>query len=593
METAEVSGKQEEQEGHQDERDARLTPGKIIFPPEARHVARLEELRPQYPRLIRYEDHAELDVIGAPDGEVQPGDDGDRFIPDYDGELPVVYLSGDTSEIHRWGVDYDENDFLRQLAVLRAYIARGDKFHTIVGVRRTNFHRLVTIFNLVCELQGRPPLEKPELDLGEPAGIRARFQEHLTDLNSRSMPLGFEFRVDDERLDELLGIIEDAPSRPDYRREELLRALGPVCKEVFTGPRFLLLDPVGHCNCDCVYCRLFSPWVKFPETSKPFVYGMMSLEVMETIIREAKELEVEKILLVGRGEPTMHPRFRDVVSLIKELGMLYSVSTNGSLLHTFSDLVTDGSCETITVSLSYATEESFGKIRPGTSLRNVARIDRNVREVADLKRQAGVEHPLLIALYAICKYNFREIPQMVRHAKELGADAIWYQLVHLEDFCRDELAMSPEEMDEVRQMLRASRQVAEELGLQWNSFIDYEIEHYNEERGDWSHKGLLYEGCYVGWHFAFINLFREIQLCCGGVTVGFLREDGGGLAESWRSHLFRRYRNDGLIMHRENPLDLYGVPLYRPYCDSCDNHDQNTMMMGEVAKYGLQSFVER
>ena len=84
--------------GDQEERDARLTPGKIIFPPEARHVAKLEELRPQYPRLIRYEDHAELDVIGTPEEE-PPGAAGDRFIPDYDGELPVVYLSGDTEDI--------------------------------------------------------------------------------------------------------------------------------------------------------------------------------------------------------------------------------------------------------------------------------------------------------------------------------------------------------------------------------------------------------------------------------------------------------------------------------------------------------------
>ena len=61
----------------------------------------------------------------------------------------------------------------------------------------------------------------------------------------------------------------------------------------------------------------------------------------------------------------------------------------------------------------------------------------------------------------------------------------------------------------------------------------------------------------------------------------------------WYSDVYRRYRNDGLIMHKENPVDMYGKPLYDKFCDSCDNHDQNITMIDWLKKYDLLRFVER
>ncbi|MFC1705465.1 hypothetical protein ACFL59_01430, partial [Planctomycetota bacterium] len=75
--------------------------------------------------------------------------------------------------------------------------------------------------------------------------------------------------------------------------------------------------------------------------------------------------------------------------------------------------------------------------------------------------------------------------------------------------------------------------------------------------------------------------------------VGFLDAGGEGLKALWQSGAYRRYRNDGLILHKENPLTLYGQPLYSSYCDSCDNHDQNSAMIQLLRDYALLQFVER
>lgn len=190
------------------------------------------------------------------------------------------------------------------------------------------------------------------------------------------------------------------------------------------------------------------------------------------------------------------------------------------------------------------------------------RIEKNVRELASLKKGQPGAPPSITALYAVCKYNYQEIVDMVFHAKSLGANSIWYQLVHLEDFSKDKLYMSKKEMTQVETNLKLAKEAAKECGLDFNSFIEFEMAHYNQEKGDWSQKGLLHQGCFVGWHFSFIHLRREVFMCCGAKTIGILDKQGRGLKDLWFSDTYRRYRNDGLIMHKENPLTIYGAPLY-------------------------------
>jgi MoaA/NifB/PqqE/SkfB family radical SAM enzyme len=570
-----------------------LRPGRRVLPPEARDIVRRSW--PEYPRVVAYDDVAHLDLIGRDAA-------GARRVPFPQPKVPAVFLAGDTSEVHRWGVEMDEEDFCRQLKALREMSARREPHHTVIGVRRTNLHRLPQIYNLVLDARGVAPLAMAPLDLTDPVRLRERAARHIAELGAIVREHGVELRVVDDELDPLLGTLERAPSCPGYegsnapgalkRGADYRLALGPVCKDIFCGPRWVLLDIAGRCNLDCVYCRLFSPRV--PATER---LGFMPLETIERIIADLETLDVHRVLLVGRAEPTLHPHFGKIIDRLREANLIFNVSTNGALLHRYNPQLADGRSEAITVSLSFASEESFHLLRPGTDLKVMHQIERNVRQLADLKRkQLGrplEERPLIIALYALCKHNRREVLEMARHAHRLGAESIWYQLVHLEDFCREELAMTAEEMADVRAQLRESRDLCAQLGLRWNSFIDFELKHYDEERGDWSREGLLHQGCYVGWHFGFVSYFGEVYFCCGQQVMGTLEADGRGLADIWRSDLYRRYRNDALVMHRENPIELYGGTLYNAYCDSCDNHDQQVEVLTALRRYGLLRFVER
>jgi MoaA/NifB/PqqE/SkfB family radical SAM enzyme len=301
----------------------------------------------------------------------------------------------------------------------------------------------------------------------------------------------------------------------------------------------------------------------------------------------------ETVLLVGGGEPTLHPRFGEILSCIKDLGMHFNLSTNGTLLDKYIEHLVAPECGSITVSISAASRESFRLLRPHSNTVSLKKIQKNVRALAKARIMKRSRHPEIIALYAICKLNFEQIPRMAFHARKIGADVIWYQLVHLENFSRDHLYMTPEEMDRVKRLLDSSRWLSKILRLKFHSFVDFELAHYDQNKGDWSSGGLLEQGCYVGWHFTFVHIMKEVFMCCGAKVVGILGEDGSDLRDIWYSDSYRRYRNDALIMHKENPLTLYGQPLYNSYCDSCDNHDQNNMMIDLLLSFDLMRFVQR
>lgn len=321
-------------------------PGRVILPPEVREItsAKYED----YPALIDYAAHQHLDLIGKYDNGQN------RRLPlRYPVDIPCVYLCGDTSEVHRWGVDLDENDFFKQIDALGELSAGRSIYHTVVGLRRTNFQRLDKIYALIRDTRGQPQNNFPQFRVRPLAQIRARFYRYLDQINDIAKEEGIEFRIVDDQLDSLLRTIEKQSQNDDFKESQFLRALGAVCKDVFIGPRYVLLDLAGRCNLDCIYCRRFSQWNKdYWKKQHRELAGFMDFEVVKNLLTEAGDLGVETILFVGGGEPTLHPNFKEIIGLVKNHGLKFNFSTNGALLNLYNQYLVDKDCESVTVSLS-------------------------------------------------------------------------------------------------------------------------------------------------------------------------------------------------------------------------------------------------
>ncbi len=89
------------------------------------------------------------------------------------------------------------------------------------------------------------------------------------------------------------------------------------------APLSLFLELTNVCNQECFFCVQPGNWQK-----KIFKQSHMAMEYLERTLFAAKEFGVLELFISG-GEPTCHPRFLDIISLVKKLQLRTSIYTNG------------------------------------------------------------------------------------------------------------------------------------------------------------------------------------------------------------------------------------------------------------------------
>jgi len=73
------------------------------------------------------------------------------------------------------------------------------------------------------------------------------------------------------------------------------------------------------CNLRCRYC--------YAQSSDELV-DKLDFAALEQIVSQAAELGAKSIVVIGGGEPTLHPQFRELISFIRANGMIPMVFTN-------------------------------------------------------------------------------------------------------------------------------------------------------------------------------------------------------------------------------------------------------------------------
>jgi radical SAM protein with 4Fe4S-binding SPASM domain len=90
-------------------------------------------------------------------------------------------------------------------------------------------------------------------------------------------------------------------------------------------PKEIIIDICAACNAACPFCpRIYMP----EERSK----GYMDLKLFKFILKEAQKEGIKNIRLYSTAEPTLHPKFDEIIDLLVKGGFYISVSTNASML---------------------------------------------------------------------------------------------------------------------------------------------------------------------------------------------------------------------------------------------------------------------
>lgn len=227
--------------------------------------------------------------------------------------------------------------------------------------------------------------------------------------------------------------------------------------EVNASPLIIQIEPTINCNLKCKMCA--SPLLKRQERC-------LKLEQFKQIVVQFPYLQ--KISLVGAGEPLLNPEIFDMISYAKSQGIDIGFATNATLLNRgVVDKIISSKVDWVNLSLDGATKEVYESIRVGANFDSVLSNIRNL--MIALK---GKDRPEISIWFVLMRSNLAELSQVVSLAKNLGINNISVQTVHYWGSAKWKTEMAKEnvrnELDEVKNVLKKASVLARSSRINFN-----------------------------------------------------------------------------------------------------------------------------
>jgi Fe-coproporphyrin III synthase len=160
----------------------------------------------------------------------------------------------------------------------------------------------------------------------------------------------------------------------------------------------------SRCNIHCLACSYWKD--KHPRFVK--------VETLQRLIPVLHRYHVESVMLTG-GEPTLHPEFETILSLLHDAGFALTLVTNGSRFPTIVPRLQNRLSRLI-LSLDADTADLYHQIRGWNGFAKLIKIPEQMRV-------ASPETHITICLL-IQKKNYRRIPAFLHMALELPVDRV-------------------------------------------------------------------------------------------------------------------------------------------------------------------------
>lgn len=322
-------------------------------------------------------------------------------------------------------------------------------------------------------------------------------------------------------------------------------------------PTYLQLEPVGQCNLSCRMCA-----VQFRRDGPPHgPNAFMPFEAFCGIVASFPALAT--LHLQGLGEPTMHPRFFDMVAWASARGLVVSTNSNMTLWseRRVAQCLDSGLAE-LHMSLDAATPAIYESIRVGAYFPKVIR---NVRRVMRARAAAGSALRVRIVT-VLMRENLADLPNLVRLAADEGVAALFVQqLCHDFDEATlpsqyrpmrlfiDRERLVPRDAPRVEAIFAEARDTAATLG------VDLRLPRRNgagapraSPRCDWP------------WRGAYVSYSGASMPCCMVGTpdrASFGNVVDEGVEAVWSNDAYRRFRQE--LASDRPPAVCSACALYR------------------------------
>ncbi len=311
-----------------------------------------------------------------------------------------------------------------------------------------------------------------------------------------------------------------------------------------TEPTILDVSITTRCDLACPACaRAFQPVE--PRDMSPGTFA----RVLEQLPHAAR------VVLVGLGEPLLHPAVVDLVRYAAASGRRPSLVTNGMrLAPALGRALLEAGLSALTVSVDAASPEGVARARPGSRLETVLG---NLRAFVEERRRAGREREVGVAVFsALAADTAGELQGIVDAVAPLGVDALMATDLNFEENAPRSLhrGLGPEASARLDRTLRAALArglpVLSVHGLEELSLPERFREQLLLRGGALAVRGARHGHCRSPWQTLPVGPDGEATLCdCQpGVRLGdVLREP---LSAIWNGERARAHRRR---MRSEDP----------------------------------------
>lgn len=234
-------------------------------------------------------------------------------------------------------------------------------------------------------------------------------------------------------------------------------------------PLYLDVELTNLCNFRCCFC---------PTGTKAMqrMRGQMSDEVVDAIVENVKKYNIAGVRFIRWGEPTMHPKYIDILDKVKQAGALIHINTNGSLLDEEQiNRLMEIHLDSIKFSFQGADEGTYNEMREGGDYLKLLNIVRKFHSI-----RGNNDYPYIQISTTL---TGETVEQIENFKNDVGDYCDYYNVGYtkLNHLNVDSMSISEEEKEKIRRLQEHEtinhtyREVCNEafdkLSINWNGDV--------------------------------------------------------------------------------------------------------------------------
>jgi radical SAM protein with 4Fe4S-binding SPASM domain len=295
-------------------------------------------------------------------------------------------------------------------------------------------------------------------------------------------------------------------------------------------PQRIVLELTNACNLSCIMCG---------RNATDFIKTWFDLAWLDKLKNAL--LNIEEVTLFGWGEPTIHPKFVEIIKYLHDFPVRKYFVTNGTTLAKFKDIIFDYCIDIIAISMDGASPEINNRIRRGADFNKIIS---NIAEIVKERKKRAVNYPYMNFVFTAMRSNLHELPNMIYLAKDLGIEEVKvvYLTVFSEDLAEESLWGYGEEIKKIFQETLANAKKLD-IKVKLPQLIG------EDEAGEKNHRD-----CFNFWRDFFIGSDGFVRPCQSSAEKCFHIASDLSFEDMWNSLEFQNFRktvNDEKLMPKE------------------------------------------